>query len=104
MSTDTSTARIDVRGTATEEMRVVESFLAALAASELDVAVSMLSEDVVYSNVGLPTIRGRHKVRQALGGLARPMISFEVCTHAIASDGGVVLTERTDVISVGPFR
>ena len=83
---------------------VAEAFMEALAASDLDRAVSFLADDVVYSNVGLPTIRGRDRVAKALGGLDRPAAAFEVYLHAISADGPVVLTERTDVIVLGPFR
>lgn len=89
---------------ATTEQALVESFLDALATSELDRAMALLAEDVVYSNVGLPTIRGRRNVTKALGGLARPAVGFEVCMHSISADGHVVLTERTDVITFGRFR
>lgn len=83
---------------------VAESFLAALAAADLDGAMSLLADDVVYTNVGLPTIRGRDQVARVLGGLQRPNSSFEVYLHAVSADGPVVLTERTDVIVLGPVR
>lgn len=87
-----------------EPQAVVEAFLAALAASELESAMELLAEDVRYVNVGLPAMVGRWRVRRAFDGLTRPAVSFEVVNHAIAADGETVLTERTDVISVGPFR
>ena len=36
--------------------------------------------------------------------LDRPSASFEVYLHAISATGTTVLTERTDVISLGRFR
>ncbi len=83
---------------------VAESFLAALAAPDLDRASSLLADDVVYTNVGLPSVHGRDRVIALLGGLAGPRASFEVYLHAVSADGPVVLTERTDVIVVGPVR
>ena len=83
---------------------VAEAFLAALAVPDLDGAMSLLADDVVYTNVGLPTIRGRDRVTRVLGGLQGPNASFEVYLHAVSADGPVVLTERTDVIVVGPVR
>jgi limonene-1,2-epoxide hydrolase len=83
---------------------IAEAFLAALAASDLDAAMAYLSDDVVYTNVGLPTIRGRDRVASALGMLGRPQASFEVYLHSISADGPIVLTERTDVIAWGRFR
>ncbi len=90
--------------TPTEPQAVAEAFMEALAASELERALGYLADDVVYSNVGLPTIRGRRKVGQALAGLDRPNTGFEVYLHSISADGPVVLTERTDVILFGGFR
>jgi limonene-1,2-epoxide hydrolase len=82
----------------------VVAFLTALAASDVDGAGALLAEDVVYSNVGLPTIRGRGGVLRVLGPLAGPRARFEVYLHAIAADGAQVLTERTDVIEFGRLR
>ena len=91
-------------GSLTDPQGVTEAFLEALAASDLDRAMAYLDDDVVYVNVGLPTIRGRDRVAAALGGLDRPSAAFEVYLHAISADGPIVLTERTDVIALGPFR
>ncbi len=88
----------------TDPQAVAEAFLEALAASDLDRAMSFLADDVEYTNVGLPSIRGRDRVAKALGGLDRPIAGFEVYLHAISADGPVVLTERTDVILLGGFR
>ena len=104
MTSEQSISTARAAETSAAAQRVVESFLDALAESELDLAMSMLAEAVVYSNVGLPTIRGRRAVRSALQGLARPAVGFEVCMHSISVDGSVVLTERTDVIALGGFR
>jgi limonene-1,2-epoxide hydrolase len=56
-----------------------------------------LSEDVVWRNTGLPTVRGRR-----VGGMLRDMerrgIGFEARLHHIAADGDIVLTDRTDVL------
>ena len=83
---------------------VVESFLAALAEPDLAGAGALLDEAVVYTNVGLPTIRGPRRVVRFLSLLDRPGCRFEVYLHAVAADGSVVLTERTDVIELGRVR
>lgn len=88
----------------TEPMEVTEAFLEALASAEVDRAASYLADDVRYTNVGLPTIRGRSEVAAVLRGLDRPNMSFEVYIHSSAANGSVVLNERTDVIIVGPVR
>jgi limonene-1,2-epoxide hydrolase len=88
----------------TDPQAVTEAFLAALMDSDLDAAIELLDPDVHYVNVGLPAIDGAERVRRAFKGLTRDDVSFEVYLHAISSDGPVVLTERTDVIVLGPVR
>lgn len=88
----------------TDPQAVVEAFLAALAASDLDAALELVADDLVYVNVGLPTIHGRDRLARAFAAMERPTIGFEAYLHAISADGPVVLTERTDVIVWGRFR
>lgn len=88
----------------TDPQAVAEAFMAALANDDLDAAMALLADDVLYVNVGLPPVRGRAKVTKAFGALERPDVGFEVYLHAISADGPVVLTERTDVIKFGRFR
>ena len=81
----------------------VEGFLNALQDSDFETAEAALDDNLVYQNVGLPTIRGRARAiklfRQMEGRGA-----FEVKIHRIAADGAAVLTERTDALIVGPLR
>ena len=66
-------------------------------------ADAALDDNLVYQNVGLPTIHGRRKAinlfrrMEGRGG-------FEVKFHRIAADGAAVLTEHTDALIVGPLR
>jgi len=89
--------------TTVENAHTVERFLYALQDSDLDAAGPLLAEDLVYQNVGLPTIHGRKramKLFSSLGGAS----GFEVKIHRIAADGAAVLTERTDALIFGPLR
>ena len=88
----------------TDPQAVAEAFLAALAAPDPDAAYALIDEDILYVNVGLPALRGREKVNRVLRMLDRPGSGFEVYLHAVSADGPVVLTERTDVLLVGPLR
>jgi len=88
----------------TDPVAVTEAFLSALADSDIDKAVGFLAADVHYVNVGFPAIDGAHRIRKAFRVLTRPDVGFEVYLHAISADGPVVLTERTDVIRLGPVR
>ena len=93
----------ELTGTAVANARTVESFLNALQDVDYQTAEAALDEDLVYENVGLPTIHGRARTiklfRQMEGRAA-----FEVKIHRIAADGAAVLTERTDALIFGPLR
>ena len=88
----------------TEPAAVVEAFLAALAVGDFHDAADLLDEHVRWVNVGLPAIRGRRRTIAALAPLGRPGLRFEVYLHGVAVNGSTVLTERTDVIVLGPVR
>lgn len=82
---------------------IVRAFLEACALEDLDAALALLDEDVAYTNVSLPTVHGRRAVER----IFRPVIGrvgFRVHFHSIASEGGVVLTERTDALTFGPVH
>jgi limonene-1,2-epoxide hydrolase len=84
---------------------VVERFLELLRRREIDGAVALLATDVRYTNVGLPEIRGRERVRRAFQAtLGRAGAGFDVYVHSISADGPTVLTERTDVLELGWLR
>ena len=87
-----------------DPISVVRAFLGALERLDIDAAVALLSEDARYQNVPFPPARGRRAVEQQLRGLARFGSGFEVHYDNVAADGGTVLTERTDVLIIGPVR
>lgn len=96
--TETSNVSSDI-----DNAHTVEVFLSALQAEDLDTASSVLDDNLVYENVGFPTIRGRARTVKLFRGL-QGKGRFEVKTHRIAVNGGTVLTERTDVLIIGPVR
>jgi limonene-1,2-epoxide hydrolase len=81
----------------TPSIAVVETFFELLRTEQAEDAVELLTEDVVWRNTGLPTVRGR-RVGAMLRDMQRRDVGFEAITHKIAADGGTVLTERTDVL------
>lgn len=84
---------------------VVERFLELLRTGDIDRAVDLMAVGVEYTNVGLPTVRGRERVRRLLRAtLGRTGAGFYVYVHAISADGPTVLTERTDVLTFGRLR
>ncbi|CAN5850903.1 limonene-1,2-epoxide hydrolase family protein [soil metagenome] len=91
VSTDTNTA-------------VVEKFLFALRDKDLGLAGEQLAENLVYQNVGFPTIHGSRRAMKLFAGMQRPSLGFDVAIHRAAAEGASVLTERTDVLVIGPVR
>lgn len=84
---------------------VVRDFLRAMEDGDADRALALVADDLVYTNVSLPTLRGRSRLER----LARPLLGadwfdFEAYMHTVAVDGDRVLTERTDVIVLGRVR
>ena len=86
-----------------ENARTVETFLYALQDEDFDTAEALVSEDLVWQNVGLTKMRGRRRIMKLFrSGEGRA--GFEVKIHHIATDGSSVLTERTDALIFGPLR
>ncbi|GAA4382781.1 limonene-1,2-epoxide hydrolase family protein [Tsukamurella soli] len=84
---------------------VVLGFLADMAGRRISGALEALATDVVYTNVGLPTLRGRRQAARVLNLLQRPVFGFGVEVRSVAADGaGTVLTERVDELRFGPVR
>ena len=92
----TITAQID-------NAHTVEVFLTALEDQDIDAAGAVLDENLVYQNVGFPTIRSRARTLKLFRGM-EGRAGFEVKIHRIAVNGTSVLTERTDVLVFGPVR
>jgi limonene-1,2-epoxide hydrolase len=86
-----------------ENIRTVERFLNALQDQDLETADAALDDNLVYENVGWPTIHGRHRTMKLMRRMEGRM-EFEVKIHRIAADGAAVLTERTDALIFGPLR
>lgn len=83
--------------------RTVENFLNALQDEDFDTAEALAAENLVWENVGWPTVRGRSRVMKLMRKMEGRM-GFEVKFHRIAADGAAVLTERTDALTFGPLR
>ena len=81
----------------------VERFLYALQAQDFGTVDALLADDVVYQNVGLPTINGRARVMKIMRGMEGKM-GFEVKFQRNVAEGSTVLNERTDAIILGPLR
>ncbi len=87
------------RATDLDDIAVVEAFLDAFQALDVDRALSLLADDIVYQNVPFPPDRGKTAVTKTLRMFGRWMTGFEVRMRNIAARNGVVLTERVDVLT-----
>jgi len=83
---------------------VVERLLDRLRLTDSDGAAELLAVDVEFRNTGLPTVRGRERVRKLFRALVRIHTGVQIYVHTISADGSSVLTERTDVLKWGPLR
>lgn len=83
---------------------IVETFLYALQAEDMETADSLLDDNLVYENVGLPTIHGRARAMKLFRPMKKSPVSFEVKFHRLVGEGSTVLNERTDALVIGPVR
>jgi limonene-1,2-epoxide hydrolase len=86
-----------------DNARTVETFLYALQDEDFDTADAQLADNIVWQNVGWPTMRGRERIMK-LFRRGPGLVGFEVKIHRIAAEGSAVLTERTDALVIGPLR
>jgi len=82
----------------------VAAFLNALARKDYALIQSLLADNLVYTNVSLPTLHGGSRVSKIMKRGLGSGVDFGVEIHQIAAQGSVVLTERTDYIKVGPLH
>jgi limonene-1,2-epoxide hydrolase len=73
---------VDQQESASPPMLLVERFLDLLCSKDIEGAVDLLGVNVEYANVGLPTVRGRGRVRRVLRA-ALGFAGFEVIAIAI---------------------
>ncbi len=84
--------------TATE---TVDAFLAAICAHDLDTALGMVSDDVVYDNVPIGSVEGPDGIRQVLGGFLASATGIDWVVHRQVADDTTVMNERTDRFEMG---
>lgn len=77
--------------------------MTALQDEDYETADAALDDNLVYQNVGLPTIHGSNKTITLWRKMAG-RIGFEIKIHRIVADGDAVLCERADAVIVGPLR
>lgn len=86
-----------------QAVEVVREFLLALQDDDLDRALSFLTDDVAWINVSLPTVHGKRAIERIFRLAQKAGGGFRVYFHAVAAEGDVVLTQRTDAMTLGRF-
>lgn len=80
---------------------VIDAFIAAVEARDIDAAAVFLAEDVVYDNVPMDDVVGREMVRVALGPFLASADEVEWVVHRQVAHGGTVFNERLDRFRFG---
>ncbi|MGV9710741.1 limonene-1,2-epoxide hydrolase family protein [Gordonia sp. NPDC003424] len=80
---------------------IVTTMLDEFARGNIDAAMAEIDDDIVYTNVSLPTVRGKRKVAKIFARFDGGRYGFNYRMVNVASDGPVVLTERIDEIRIG---
>ena len=81
---------------------VVTEFFRRMEAQDVERAMDLMTEDAVWINVSLPTVRGRARIERAVR-LMLGRVSLRAQLHHVATESNVVLTERTDELAFGRF-
>lgn len=84
-----------------DETLVLE-FMEALSSNDADRLIDYFADDPMYQNMPLPAAYGRDAVHATLSGLFTVLRIDKIDTFHIASRGGVVFTERVDLLTALP--
>ena len=83
---------------------VVVEFLEAWGRWDLDRVLELVTDDLEYINVSLPTVHGRDRLEALARPIMRPdRVGFNAYLHHVATDGDVVLTDRVDELTFRRF-
>jgi len=80
---------------------IVEEFCSAFATKDLETIGRLLADDAVYHNVGMEPAIGKEASLASIQGFFDMCEALEFKTHHLAADGDTVLTERTDILTMG---
>lgn len=84
-----------------EPGHVVDAFIAAIEAKDIDKAIDLLTDDVSYENVPMNPVVGRAAVRATLEGFLGVVSELEWPTSRQIVSGNVVVNERVDRFRIG---
>jgi limonene-1,2-epoxide hydrolase len=84
--------------------QVVRDFLSLMEHDDAAGAVELMHDDIEWRNTGLPTVRGKQRVGSIIRGIDDSPVEFAAELHHVAATGDVVLTDRTDILSLGRWQ
>ena len=85
-----------------ERTATVRRFIDAWKHRDLDRIMGFFTDDCVYHNIPVDPVQGTVAIRGVIQGFAGMATAIEWELHQIAeTEGGVVLTERTDRFEIG---
>ncbi len=90
--------------TSATPIEIVTRFLHALEAKHHAQIAALPAPNLPYTNVSLPTLKSGQTVSTLFERLMVKGTGFEVQVHRIAENGDIVMTERTDILKVGPLH
>ncbi|MFM8530534.1 MAG: limonene-1,2-epoxide hydrolase family protein [Ilumatobacteraceae bacterium] len=82
--------------TADDKLDVIRRFMAAMEKLDYDRALTLVSDDVQYTNIPLGTVRGPDGIRSVLEPFFAPTVTNEWLISNTAVNGDTVFLERTD--------
>lgn len=83
------------------EIQVVEEFIAAINAQDVEAVMAFFTPDAVYHNMPMPPAQGTDAIRNVIAMFVTPADRIEWRILAIAQTGHTVLTERDDRFEMG---
>ncbi|MFL0670070.1 MAG: limonene-1,2-epoxide hydrolase family protein [Erythrobacter sp.] len=75
---------------------IIEAFIGHWNTCDVGAMMALCAEDIVYHNIPMEPIHGTAAMRVMVEGFLANIAACDWVTHAIAANGNVVLTERTD--------
>lgn len=82
----------------------VTAFIGHWNSGDMKAMYALCGEDVVWHNIPMDPIYGKPAMREAVAGFMAGVDSCDWEIHAIAVNGNVVLTERTDAFTLKDGR
>lgn len=74
----------------------IEAFIGHWNSYDLEAMLALCADDVVWHNIPMEPIAGKPAFRAAVEGFMVNIAGCEWVVHAIAANGNIVLTERSD--------